>query len=209
MYPYGFKLNQVLKSNMDNETKNLLDQIKAYQPFNEQEEKDKELFIMWLESGVDVFERTNEIAHFTATSWIVNKSRTKVLMAYHNLFKTFAWLGGHADGEKDMLKVAIKEMQEESGIKNYKILSEDIFTLETLCVRGHEKRGKYVPTHLHLNVTYLFEVDENEPIRIKEDENSAIGWIDVDKIKDTCKKESWVVERIYSKITQKINTGNY
>ena len=51
-------------------------------------------------------------------------------MAYHNLFKTFAWLGGHADGEKDMLKVAIKEMQEESGIKNYKILSEDIFTLE-------------------------------------------------------------------------------
>ncbi len=182
----------------------LLQEIKDFIPFNEQEEKDKALFIKWLESGVDVFERTNEVAHFTATSWIVNKERTKVLMAHHNLFKTFAWLGGHADGEKDMLKVAIKEMQEESGINNFKILSQNIFTLETLCVRGHEKHNKYVPTHLHLNVTYLFEVDESEPIRIKEDENSAIAWIDVDKIKDTCKKESWVVDRIYSKICQKL-----
>lgn len=186
----------------------LLEQINAYIPFNEQEEKDKELFIKWLESGQDVFTRENEVAHFTATSWIVNKTRTKVLMAYHNLFKTFAWLGGHADGETNMLKVAIKEMQEESGVKNYKVLSSDIFTLETLCVRGHEKHGKYVPTHLHLNVTYLFEVDEEEHIRIKEDENSAIGWIDVDKIKETCKKESWVVDRIYTKILRKIKENN-
>ena len=187
---------------------NLRKQINNYQPFNEQEEKDKELFLQWIDSKVDVLNRTNEVAHFTATSWIVNKSRTKVLMAYHNLYQTFAWLGGHADGEKDMLKVAIKEMQEESGIENYKILSDNIFTLETLCVRGHEKHGKYVPTHLHLNVTYLFEVDETEPIRIKEDENSAIGWIDVDKIKDVCKKESWVVDRIYSKICKKISMLN-
>lgn len=183
----------------------LLEQIKAYEPFNEQEEKDKTLFIKWLESGVDVFNRTNEVAHFTATSWIVNKDRTKVLMAHHNLFKTFAWLGGHADGTKDLLEVAIKEMKEESGIVNYKVISKDIFTLETLCVRGHEKNNSYVPTHLHLNVTYLFEVDEEEPIRIKEDENSAIAWIEVDKIKEICKKESWVVDRIYTKITKKIS----
>lgn len=197
-------MKKELKFNMEK----LLKQIKEYIPFNEQEEKDKELFIKWLESGQDVFTRENEVAHFTATSWIVNKTRTKVLMAYHNLFKTFAWLGGHADGETDMLKVAIKEMQEESGVKNYKILSSDIFTLETLCVRGHEKHGKYVPTHLHLNVTYLFEVDEEEHVRIKEDENSAIGWIDVDKIKETCKKESWVVDRIYTKIVTKIKENN-
>lgn len=186
----------------------LLNQIKKYIPFNEQEEKDKELFIKWIESKQDVLTRNNEVAHFTATSWIVNKDRTKVLMAYHNLFQTFAWLGGHADGESDMLKVAIKEMQEESGVVNFKILSEDIFTLETLCVRGHEKKGTYVPTHLHLNVTYLFEVDEQEPIRIKEDENSAIGWVEVSKIKDICKKESWVVDRIYTKICEKINQLN-
>lgn len=186
----------------------LLNQIKKFVPFNEQEQKDKELFIKWLTSGIEVFERTNEVAHFTSTAWIVNKTRTKVLMAYHNLYQTFAWLGGHADGEKDMLKVAINEMQEESGIKNYKILSEDIFTIETLCVRGHEKHGKYVPTHLHLNTTYLFEVDEEEPVRIKEDENSAIKWVDVDKIKEVCKKESWVVERIYSKICEKIKKEN-
>ena len=187
----------------------LIEEIKNHTPFNEQEEKDKELFLKWLESGVDVFERTNEIAHFTSTAWIVNKYRTKVLMAYHNLFKTFAWLGGHADGEKDMLKVAIKEMQEESGVVNYKILSDKIFTLETLCVRGHEKHGSYVPTHLHLNTTYLFEVDEKEQVRIKEDENSAIAWIEVDKIKEICKNESWVVDRIYTKICEKIKKENY
>ena len=110
----------------------------------------------------DIFERSNLIAHMTASAWVVNKDRSKILLAYHNIYDSWAWLGGHADGEKDLLKVALKEVAEESGVKNIKPVSEDILSVEILTVDGHEKKGVYVPSHLHLNVTYLIEADDTE-----------------------------------------------
>ena len=98
----------------------------------------------------------------TASAWVVNKDRSKILLAYHNIYDSWAWLGGHADGEKDLLKVALKEVAEESGVKNIKPVSEDILSVEILTVDGHEKKGVYVPSHLHLNVTYLIEADDTE-----------------------------------------------
>ena len=83
-----------------------------------------------------------------------------------------------------------------------RFLSDDIFSLEILTVSGHEKRGEYVSSHLHLNVTYLLEADINSPIRIKEDENSEIGWIDIAEI-DKKSTEKWFIDRIYSKLCQK------
>ena len=78
----------------------------------------------------------------------------------------------------------------------------EILSIETLCVEGHEKRGRYVPCHLHLNVTYLLEADLNAPVRAKPDENSAVAWIAVEDIpkKST---EKWFVERIYRKLCEK------
>ena len=81
------------------------EQIFDYIPFNEQEERDKKLIIEWL-SEPEVFKRENERAHFTASSWVVNPERTKVLMIYHNIYDSWAWMGGHADGETDLFKVA-------------------------------------------------------------------------------------------------------
>lgn len=98
----------------------------------------------------------------TASAWVVNKDRSKILLAYHNIYDSWAWLGGHADGEKDLLKVVLKEVAEESGVKNIKPVSEDILSVEILTVDGHEKKGVYVPSHLHLNVTYLIEADDTE-----------------------------------------------
>ena len=72
-------------------------------------------------------------------------------------------------------------------------------SLEVLTVDGHEKKGKYVPSHLHLNCTYLLEADPNAPICIKEDENSQVGWIDFDEI-GSKSTEPWFIERIYSKL---------
>lgn len=182
---------------------NLKEQIENYIPYNEQEEKDKQTMLKYINTFDDVLTRENEFGHFTASSWVVNKERTKVLMIYHNIYQSWAWTGGHADGEENLLKVAIRELKEETGVNKVKTLSHDIFSLEIVCVDGHVKRGKYVSSHVHLNLTYLLEVDENEVLRIKEDENSGVKWVrieDVEKISN----EKWIKEKIYRKVNEKL-----
>lgn len=177
------------------------EQILNYIPFNEQEERDKKLLLEWL-SEPDVFERKNERAHFTASAWVVNPERTKVLMIYHNIYDSWAWMGGHADGEENLFAVAEREAKEESGITDIKAISEEIASVEILTVSGHEKHGKHVPSHLHLNATYFFEAPEEQELSVKPDENSGVMWIDMDDIKNKS-SEKWFVERIYPKLIEK------
>lgn len=184
----------------------LMAQIEAYIPVNEQERTDRALLLQMLRSGDDLFVRENLAAHFTASAWVVSPDRRQVLMAYHNLYDSWAWLGGHADGERDLLGVARREAVEESGIAHIRPLSSEIFSLEILPVYGHEKRGKYVPTHLHLNVTYLFEVPTSDDLHSKADENSAVSWIAVEDIPRRS-TEPWFVERIYGKLCEKVSAS--
>lgn len=160
----------------------LREEILAFGPECEQEETEKRLMLAYLERFSDLLTRENEMAHFTASCWIVNPARDKVLLAYHNLYQSWAWLGGHADGDGDLRRVALREAQEESGLTQARILGEGIFSLEILGVDGHVRRGRYVGTHLHLNVTYLLEADDRLPIRAKPDENSAVRWMPVGEV---------------------------
>lgn len=181
----------------------LKDDLIKYNPCNEQEERDKAVMLRLLETEPDIFLRENLVAHFTASSWLVNKSRDKVLMIYHNLYHSWAWTGGHADGETDLLAVARREAQEETGVTDIRAVSGDIFSLETLTVDGHRKRGVYVPSHLHLNVTYLLEADEEAALRVKPDENSGVKWFSLEEALKAC-TEPWMVEHIYSKLNEKL-----
>lgn len=183
---------------------NLLDQIRNFTPENPQEEHDKAVLLSWLESGAEIFTRNNPVAHLTASAWVVSPDRKYVLMAYHNLYDSWAWLGGHADGERDLLQVAFREAKEESGITQVKPVQAAPISLEILTVDGHEKRGEYVSSHLHLNVTYLFEADMDQALTVKPDENSGVSWIPVDRI-GKYSTEPWFVERIYAKLCRKVN----
>lgn len=178
-------------------------EIEVYLPFNEQEEKDQRQIVRLLDSNPDLLTRENTFAHITVSAWIVNPDRTKVLMAYHNIYQSWAWLGGHADGNPDIRAVIRKEIEEESGLTDIRFLTDDIFSLESLTVDGHEKRGSYVSSHLHLNLTFLVEADDRLPLRIKPDENSQIAWINVSEIAEKS-TEKWFVERIYSKLCKKV-----
>ena len=140
----------------------LFEEIERYQPVNEQEAQDKEVMLRYMAQNRDCFERENRIAHMTASIWTVNRERTKTLMVYHNIYRSWSWIGGHADGEEDLAAVAMRELWEETGVRGASLVSRDIFSLEVLTVEGHEKRGEYVPSHLHLNVTYLAEADDRE-----------------------------------------------
>lgn len=181
----------------------LRQQIEKYVSYNEQEEKDKKIMLDYMDKFDNLLTRENEIAHFTASSWVVNKERTKVLMIYHNIYNSWAWTGGHADGDSNLLYTAIRELKEETGIENINILKNDIFSLESICVNGHIKKGKYVSSHLHFNLTFLLEVDEKEILRIKEDENSGVKWILIDEI-NKYSTEQWIKEKIYSKLVEQM-----
>ncbi len=184
-------------------TINLKEKIEKYIPYNEQEEVDKKIMLNYINDFDDVLTRQNEYGHFTSSAFVLNKEKTKILMIYHKIYNSWAWTGGHSDGDSDLLYVAMKEAKEETGIKNVTPISKDIYSIEVITVDGHEKRGKYVGSHVHLNVTYLLESDETEEIHIKEDENSDVKWIPINKIVETS-SEPWVRDRVYKKIINKM-----
>ena len=184
----------------------LIDQIERYKPFNEQEEADKFLILQWIRNNDNAFLRENTVAHMTASAWVVNKDRSRVLMVYHNIYNSWSWLGGHADGKKDLLKTAVREVKEEAGISDVHPVSEEIFSLESLTVDGHVKRGNYVSSHLHLNVTYLLEADPEEKVSVKADENSGVAWFSPEEALEKS-TEPWFVEHVYTKLIKKM--GQY
>ena len=181
---------------------NLKEQIENYKPYNEQEENDKEIMLSLMNQYDDVLTRENKVCHFTASNWIVNKERTKVLMAYHNIYQSWAWTGGHCDGEADLLKVALREAEEETGLKNMKPLENDIYGIAVLPVDSHTKKGKYVPTHLHLDCCFLLEADDSEVLKVKTDENSALKWVDIYRTIEITSEER--MKPIYHKLNRKL-----
>ncbi|MDY4948565.1 MAG: NUDIX hydrolase [Clostridium cadaveris] len=180
-----------------------IDDIKKYIPYCEQETMDKELIVKAVDSYDDILTRENIAMHITSSGYIINKNRDKVLMIYHKIYDSWAWTGGHADGDDDLLHVAIKEAQEETGLKNVKALDEDIFSLDVLTVDGHIKRGKYVSSHLHLNVTYLLEADEKEELKVNEDETKGVKWLPINELGTYC-SEPYMVRMVYNKLNEKI-----
>lgn len=181
-----------------------IQQLEAYEPFNEQERVDKDVILAYLRTNDDIFLRTNLRAHMTSSAWIVNRDRTKVLMVYHNIYDSWSWTGGHADGDEDLLAVAVREANEETGVVAKPVMP-DIFSVEMLTVDGHIKRGKYVPSHMHLNVSYLLEADDTQAIRMKEDENKGVAWFTLEEaLTKPSQAEGWVVRNIYKKLNDKL-----
>lgn len=180
----------------------LKEKIEKFIPYNEQEKNDKSLMLEYINIFNDVLTRNNRMCHFTASNWIVNKDKTKVLMIYHNIYKSWAWTGGHADGDSDLLRVALKEAHEETGLKNLKVLNEKFLGIQILTVDSHIKKEKFVPSHLHLDCCFLLEADEKEALKIKEDENSGVKWIDIDEATKITNEEK--MKPIYRKLNEKI-----
>lgn len=213
----------------DAERQALRNAIAAFEPFNEQEAADKHVILRALDTDPDCFDRSAQ-AHMACSIWVVDPSFTQTLLVYHNIYDSWSWIGGHADGECDLAVVALRELQEETGVAHARLVAGEahgagdastaseptvggvrplcgpggIYSLEVLTVDGHEKRGAYVSSHLHLNVAYLAIADPAEPIRIKPDENSDVRWVPLeDAIR--LSTEPWIRDRIYRKLIDKLH----
>lgn len=153
-----------------------VDEINNYLPKNEQEAQDKKVILDCIQLfPLNILLRENEIAHITSSGFILNESLSKVLMIHHNIRNTWAWTGGHADGNPNLLEVAACEATEETGVKVIPI-SKNIASIDVLTASGHFKNGKYVNSHLHLSVAYLFTASEEDFLMVKPDENSGVRW---------------------------------
>ena len=184
-----------------------IEMLKNYVAYNQQEQQDIKQIIKAEQIFSDILTRENQFCHLTASSFVINKQHTKVLCIYHNIYQSWGWIGGHADGDDDMLYVAKKETKEETSLEKFKEISNMPISVEILSVKSHIRKGKYVPAHLHFNVTYLFEADENDAIHILEDENSNVGWLTFDELLE--KSDEPLMIPIYQKIIQRIRTKKY
>lgn len=181
---------------------NYKEAIIAYEPINEQEEAEKRVILQYINEYPDnILLRENEFAHMTSSGFIMNKELTKVLMIHHNIYNTWAWTGGHADGDEDLLYVAIKEAKEETGVTSIEPLMEKIASVDILPVWGHVKKGKYVATHMHLSVAYILIADENQTLHINEAENSGVKWIKIEEIEKYSNEPEII--KVYHKLIEK------
>lgn len=176
--------------------------ITAFKAGSVQEMTDQQTILSLIEKNPeDVLLRENRIAHLTSSSLIFNESWDKLLMVYHNIYQSWSWTGGHADGDEDLLAVAIKEAKEETGLKTIQASSDKIITLDILPVFGHLKNNEWVSAHLHLSVAYVLRASQDETLRVKPDENSGVQWIPIGELSDYVSESHMQV--VYDKILKK------
>lgn len=183
------------------------EQITQYYPRCEQEERDKALMLELMRIyGERLLSRECEAAHLTSSGFILNQDRNKCLFAYHRIYDAWGWTGGHADGDWNLLRVAVKEAEEETGLRQVIPLLPEIASLDILPVHGHWKNGRYVSPHLHLCAAYLLIADESQPIRPKEDENTAVRWISLEQIEQYSGEPHMLP--IYRKLVERIQKND-
>ena len=181
---------------------NIREMIEAYRPFDEAEDRDRALMLYALAHFPDVLTRENPLCHFTASNWITNPARDKILLVHHNIYNHWAWTGGHADGNPDLRAVALGEAMEETGLTALRPLYDGVFSLQVLDVDHHIKRGQYVASHLHLDCCYLWQADESAPLRARDGENTGVKWVPIDEVLPTADEP--VMDIVYGKLNEKL-----
>jgi len=176
--------------------------IRSFNPMNDQEKEEQEMIVDYINQYKDnLLYRDNKFAHMTASGIVLNDAMDHMLMIHHNIYNTWAWTGGHADGESNLYEVAYQEVLEETGLKMIEPLTEEMLSIDILPVLSHYKKGNFVGTHLHLNVTYVFIADMNSQLTIKADENSGVMWVPIESI-DSYSDEPYLIG-VYNKIIEK------
>lgn len=118
--------------------------------------------------------------HFTASVLVMNTKKTKVLLMHHVKLERWSQFWGHADGEKDLRNVALRELEEESWIREEEAqVSENIFNIDVHIMPAK----KWEPAHIHYDVSFLAFVPEDIVFQRQESEVNDIGWLELEEVK--------------------------
>lgn len=162
----------------------LLSLLNNYHPKDKVEQIYKEETITFIKNNQNCFDRSNLNGHITASAWLLNKDKTKVLLMLHKKLNSWLQLGGHADGESNVAFVAMKEAQEESGIEEINLIDDNIFDIDIHTIPAH----KDIPEHLHYDIRFLLEAQHEH--FIQNNESIALRWFTQDKESFPNKSES-------------------
>jgi 8-oxo-dGTP pyrophosphatase MutT (NUDIX family) len=155
----------------------LLIDLKKYIPFDSHEKEMVEKVISLIENTPDCFQNNSFPAHMTASAWIIDNNHTHLLFTHHRKLNKWLQLGGHADGEENLVNAATREAMEESGLKSVRLAAPGIFDVDI-----HEiPARKDIPAHYHYDVRYLFTADKDEPL-IVSDESHDLKWLNINDI---------------------------
>ncbi len=126
-----------------------------------------------------------DMLHITVSAVITDACAERLLMVQHNIYRAWSLPGGHADGEADLMAVCLREIAEETGLKEVYPVG-GILSVDLLPVPSHSRRGKQVPAHTHCNVTYGFYAPDGLPIRTCPEENSGVMWVTKTSLETIC-----------------------
>lgn len=166
--------------------------LEAYNSSYPEEMVYKKQMLDFMKYHVDCFERFLELGHFTASAWILNKDRSQALLLHHAKLDIWMQLGGHCDGDSDVLAVAIKEAQEESGIQNIIAVSPKIFDIDIHLIPANSKEK----SHYHFDVRFLLQVIDDSPL-VQNRESKGLRWVGKDK--SSLPTQDWSVLRMFDK----------
>lgn len=170
----------------------LIKKLQQYCPVASEEILFKERILEFIKQYENCFERSLEIGHITASTWLLNKDKSKALLMHHTKLDKWFQLGGHCDGDPDTLNVAIKEAIEESGIQNIAPLSEKIFDIDIHLIPANSKEKE----HYHYDVRFLLYVTSDEQI-VQNHESKQLQWIG--KNKNELMTDNLSVVRMFNK----------
>lgn len=151
---------------------NFIQLLTNYNPSSPEEIAFKQHMLSFINAHADCFERTLAIGHITASAWLLNKAGTTALLMHHAKLNNWFQLGGHCDGDSDVLAVAIKEAQEESGITHIAPISTEIFDIDIHLIPENSREK----AHYHYDVRFLLQVTSDEQV-IQNSESKELRWI--------------------------------
>lgn len=134
--------------------------------------------LAFVQGHPDCLLRTCVPGHLTGSAWIVSPDRSRTLLTLHRKAGKWLQLGGHADGQGDLLAVALREAREESGLQSTRVLSPMIFDVDRHWIPGHWGE----PGHWHHDIRFMFEADPGEPLAIS-DESKDLAWVEVEGVR--------------------------
>jgi 8-oxo-dGTP pyrophosphatase MutT (NUDIX family) len=163
----------------------LLRKLAAHKPCDAYEARMTGRLRQFVEAHPDCFERSLAVGHVTGSAWILDRERAFALLTHHRKLDKWLQPGGHADGDPDILRVAMREAREESGLDAIRAVSEEIFDVDIHAIpaRGSERE------HLHYDVRFLLEADRDAPLTASE-ESRSLAWVSLDRIAQINPEES-------------------
>jgi len=168
----------------------LIEQLNSYSTVYSEEALAVPRFLSLL-TYPNCFDRSLLFGHVTASAWITDESREKVLLMHHAKLNRWLQPGGHADGLEDVIAVATKEMTEETGIVNYQLAKKDIFDLDIHTI----PQRKDVPEHKHYDFRYHF-IAVNPSEIVKNNESLELRWVKLEDIPQLVENEQSILRML-------------